>query len=101
VCLLCCSQEFNHYKYSESVFLTETGQPKDKIFDRDFMIKEMHINPAQTNKQMYPTSTTTTTTTNNINNNTFQTHYKTSTHHTFFLLCCYFCVCVCVYLWIA
>ncbi|XP_031567500.1 lisH domain-containing protein FOPNL-like [Actinia tenebrosa] len=34
--------EFNKYKYTQSVFLTETGQPRDPI-DRKFLTQELNI----------------------------------------------------------
>ena len=34
---------FNNYHHSESVLVSETGQPQDRPFDREFLCKELNI----------------------------------------------------------
>ncbi|CAH3179859.1 unnamed protein product [Porites evermanni] len=44
---------FNKYKYTESVLLAETGQPKDPM-DRQFLVQELNITEDQTASPSMP-----------------------------------------------
>ena len=43
--------EFNKYKYTNSVLLAESGQPKDPI-DRDFLAAELNIKETSSSKKV-------------------------------------------------
>lgn len=34
---------FNNYNHSESVFVAESGQPREPPFDRKFITKELNV----------------------------------------------------------
>lgn len=43
--------DFNHYKYSKSVFLKETNQPAAPL-NREIIAAELHIKEDKTTKQV-------------------------------------------------
>jgi len=43
--------EFNQYKYTSTVLMAESGQPKDPI-DREFLAAELNINESRKSKQL-------------------------------------------------
>ncbi|XP_065663606.1 centrosomal protein 20 [Hydra vulgaris] len=43
--------EFNKYKYTEAVLLSESGQPKEPI-DREFLANELHIREDSTSSKL-------------------------------------------------